>query len=656
MSMNWHNFFFASFDPAGFISVDKPPLALWIQVLAVKLFGFRPAVLLMPQALMGVASVWLLYHLVKRNFGIAPALIATLLFALMPISVAVNRSNVMDNTLLLVLLLAGWAILKATEESSAKILILAMGLVGLAFNVKMLAGLLLLPSFILVYLAMAKKPWLARIRDLFVACCVLLLVSLSWSTLVQLTEPDQRPYIGSSRNNSMFELIAGHNAMDRIISPSRSAASEAVSSATQLLPSTSLTLPTTGELANDPRAALRELRLRLFVRAATGPLRLFAGQMAAQVGWFAPIVLFGLACWVGLVADWQNRPPAPTLLAQIQLAHRRKISLWFWIGWLLSYLLVYSYLGGISHYYYLSTLAPAWAALSGIAFTAIWSLRGRKTPISWLLPIFPLIAAAWQFHVQIGAMAWSSQAGLWSQPEAWLNAVHWFLLLSALGAALMMLIARWRAAQGGELSASRLDGAGLGWAFAALLLVPICWSLSSVLSPASGVLPSADLYRWQILSRDPTIANLTRFGRLPDHSRLIEFLNREQAVQASPATKDPSDGAANRKFFLLATSTTSVAAPIIILTGQAVMARGGYHGLDPATSPAALRQLVLQGQLRFALLNDVNAISRRLGADLAGAEVAAWIRSNGKLVDPLLWRNEASRSEAQLYDLRDASK
>lgn len=109
MQLSWRNFFYASFDPTGFISVDKPPLALWLQAGSVKLFGFEPLALLMPQVLLGVASVWLLYCLARRSFGQATALLAAFLFAIAPVAVAVNRTNNTDSALIFLLLLAASA-------------------------------------------------------------------------------------------------------------------------------------------------------------------------------------------------------------------------------------------------------------------------------------------------------------------------------------------------------------------------------------------------------------------------------------------------------------------------------------------------------------------------------------------------------------------
>jgi 4-amino-4-deoxy-L-arabinose transferase-like glycosyltransferase len=138
MLLNWKNFFFASYDAGGFITVDKPPVALWIQAISAKLFGFSGLALLLPAALAGVASVALLYFLVKRIFGPLAGFVAALALALNPIAVAVERSNNTDTWLMFTLLLAAWAITRATEKGAFRLLALSMALVGVAFNIKML--------------------------------------------------------------------------------------------------------------------------------------------------------------------------------------------------------------------------------------------------------------------------------------------------------------------------------------------------------------------------------------------------------------------------------------------------------------------------------------------------------------------------------------
>ena len=121
---SWHNFFFVSFDPGGFVTVDKPPLGFWLQAASAKIFGFSPFSILLPQAIAGVLAVLLLYILVKRHFGITAGLLAALALAISPISVVTNRNNTIDSTLVLVLLLGAWTVMRAAETGKLRWLLL----------------------------------------------------------------------------------------------------------------------------------------------------------------------------------------------------------------------------------------------------------------------------------------------------------------------------------------------------------------------------------------------------------------------------------------------------------------------------------------------------------------------------------------------------
>ncbi len=217
MLASWGNFFFGSFDPAGIVTVDKPPVAIWIQAASAKLFGFNGISVLAPQAVMGVASVILTYYLVRRVFGAGAGLLAGLALAITPISVAVDRDNLPDSALVLVLLLATWALSRAAEAGQLKWLLTSMALVGLGFNVKMLAAFVVLPTFYLAYLLAAPGSRWTRIGNLACATVVLVATSLSWATVVELTPTDKRPYIGGSKNNSALELALGYNGLARIV-------------------------------------------------------------------------------------------------------------------------------------------------------------------------------------------------------------------------------------------------------------------------------------------------------------------------------------------------------------------------------------------------------------------------------------------------------
>ena len=224
MSTGWHNFLYHAFDPAGFVSVDKPPVAMWIQVASVKLFGFQGLSVIVPQVLEGLASVWLVHALVRRRFGTAAAALAALFLALTPVSVAVDRSSNAESCLVLVLLLAAWALTRAADGGRRGWLVLSMALVGLAFNVKMLAAFVVLPTFVLVYALATPVGPRRRLVDLTLGTIVLIVVSLAWVAVYDLTPPDRRPYAGTTDHNSVAELVVGPYGIGRFVRQPRPSA------------------------------------------------------------------------------------------------------------------------------------------------------------------------------------------------------------------------------------------------------------------------------------------------------------------------------------------------------------------------------------------------------------------------------------------------
>src|SRR5215831_8683336 len=390
MSLSWHNFFYNSFDPAGFISVDKPPLALWIQVASVKLFGFRALSVLIPQALEGIAAVALLYHLVQRRFGAAAGLLAALFLALTPVSVAIDRSSNTDSCLVLVLLLAAWALTLAAERGSLALLVLAMALIGLGFNVKMLAAFVVLPTFVLVYFVGVPLVWRRRVGHLAVAGVVLTVVSLSWVLAFDLTPPERRPYAGTTNKNSMLELAVGPYGVGRFI---RSAEFRSASIAGAAAPASGATRAA-GGVDRAPETGPRRGFARLFVRAPAGMLRLTDGQLAAQVGWLVPLALAGLV--LGPARNGIRGPLSRTRPAVI-----------LWLGWLLTYAIVYSYAGGFFHYYYLATMAPPLAALAGVGLVALCETFLAGGWRALLLPVSLVLTAAGQLYIDASALGWT---------------------------------------------------------------------------------------------------------------------------------------------------------------------------------------------------------------------------------------------------------
>ena len=216
MITSWKNFFFVSFDPTSFVSIDKPPLGFWIQAISAKIFGFSGWSILLPEALAGVISVLIIYIIVKRSFGTTAGLLSALFLAVTPVFVAVSRNNTCDNLLVLTLLLACWAISIAAEKGKFKYLLLSLAIVGIGFNIKMLQAYMVIPAIYLTYLLSNAISVKKRIIHLISGTLVLLVVSFSWAFVVDLIPAANRPYVGSSTNNSELELIIGHNGLERL--------------------------------------------------------------------------------------------------------------------------------------------------------------------------------------------------------------------------------------------------------------------------------------------------------------------------------------------------------------------------------------------------------------------------------------------------------
>jgi 4-amino-4-deoxy-L-arabinose transferase-like glycosyltransferase len=611
MSASWHNFLYHAFDPAGFISVDKPPVAMWIQVASVKLFGFHGASILLPQVLEGVLAVWLTYHLVQRRFGAAAGLLAALFLAVTPVSVAVDRSSNTESCLALFLLLAAWTLTRAAEEGSRPFLLVTMALVGVAFNVKMLAAFVVLPTFALVYILGAPAGVRRRLVDLTLAFIVLAAVSLSWMVVYDLTPPSKRPYAGTTDRNSVVELVVGPYGVGRFVRQTRPSALVAIDSASGEPAAPGAQSPASA--VRRPEALPRTGAARLFVGAPAGPLRLADGQLAGQVAWLLPLAIAGLG--LGALSEPLRRPLAPSHLAVL-----------LWSGWALSYALIYSAAGGFFHYYYLSTMAPPLAALAGIGIVALYHCVRHQGWRAFLVPAALLLTATWQLHIETSALGF--REGL----QTWLHAgLIGGILFAAGSLTVVPFRPTWR-----RFGRSLTTGA-LGVGLAALLVIPTAWALSNVLVAGNGYLPSADLYR--LVARDGNVEGRGRSwtGDPANVSQLIAFLTANRQGER----------------YLLATSTTMLAAPIIIQTGEPVMARGGFHGLDPILTPERLAGMVAAQDVRFVMLGDLSPISRRLGAEVAGRPIAEWVRANGKPVDPALWRTGGGRlGVLRLYDLR----
>jgi 4-amino-4-deoxy-L-arabinose transferase-like glycosyltransferase len=216
MLQSWSNFFFVAAEPGGSVTVDKPPLGLWIEAVFAYFLGVSGFSVSLPNILAGVFGIPLLYAMVKKYMGELAGLVAAFVMAITPVFVATNRNNTMDGILVFFLLMAAWAFIQATETGKRRWLLLGAFIVGLGFNIKMMQAFLPLPAFYALYFFGSKEGWLRKIINLGIATVLLLVVSLSWAVVVDLTPADSRPYIGSSDDNTVMGLIFGHNGISRL--------------------------------------------------------------------------------------------------------------------------------------------------------------------------------------------------------------------------------------------------------------------------------------------------------------------------------------------------------------------------------------------------------------------------------------------------------
>jgi 4-amino-4-deoxy-L-arabinose transferase-like glycosyltransferase len=368
-----HNFFFVSFDPVGFVSVDKPPLGFWVQALSVSIFGFHGWALVLPQALAGALSTLVLYYLVKRVFGVNAGLLAALILAITPISVATARSNTPDSQLTLVLLLAALAAVKAAESGKLRWLVASAALVGVGFNVKMLQAYLVVPAFF--FFLPPPHALLKRLGQLTLAMLVMFTVSFAWTMAVDLTPASERPYVGSTGTNHVIELIAVHNGVRRLGPIAAWFGIREKDSASTSAPQVAPVQPTVP--APQPDSAKRWPDGGLAEVGEPGMLRLFNPQLAGQVSWLLPLALLALVSGMAR-ANWKLPLERETLFYLL------------WAGWLIPAVFFFSY-GGLIHRYYLDMLAPPVAALSAVGLVTWMNDFLAHKRAGWLLPIAILL-------------------------------------------------------------------------------------------------------------------------------------------------------------------------------------------------------------------------------------------------------------------------
>ncbi len=593
-AQSWKAFFFGSFDAASFVTVDKPPVALWVMELSARIFGFSSWSMLVPEALAGVAAVGLTAVTVRRHAGAAAGLIAGLVLALTPVAALMFRYNQPDGILTLLLVASAYTTLRAVEGGSVRWLVATGVLLGFAFNTKMLQALLVLPAFAVVYLLAAPLRLGRRILGLVGGGIALLVTAGWWPLAVMLIPAADRPYIDGSTNNSIWNLILGYNGLGRIFGGS------------------------------GPGGAGGGFGFG----GAAGLGRLFNAENGGQVSWLLPLA--GLALVVGLALRWRA--------VRTDL---NRAGYLLWGGWAMVTVAVFSFMTGIFHPYYTVALAPAVGALVGMGLVDLWRLR-RSSLTRWLLPAGLAATGVWAFVLLgrtpdfLGWLRYALLAVSLLSALLLLMPLSRRLALAAITAGLVAVLA--------GPTAYTVDTVLTTHSGAITSAGPAVTAVGSGGSGGAGGFQPPEGVRGFPGPRAGS-AGVPSGGTPPGGA----FGNRGQQVSASPALVKYLLAHRGQASWIAAVEGSMNAGGLELTSGQPVMAMGGFSGSDPTPTLSQFQSLVAQGKVRYLVVQSGGGA--RAGGDRGGtvAQVVSWAEAHGKAV------TIAGVSGVTVYDLQGAA-
>ncbi|MDT0344442.1 ArnT family glycosyltransferase [Streptomyces litchfieldiae] len=436
---SWKAFLFGSSDAGNSITVDKTPASLWVMALSARIFGLGSWSLLVPQALMGVATAAVLYAAVRPRFGPAAGLVAAAVFALTPASALMFRYNNPDALLVLLMTVAAYAVLRAVADGRTGWLVLAGSCVGFGFLTKMLQAFLVLPALALVYLVCAPTGLYRRIGQLLLGGLALVVSGGWWVALVELWPENSRPYIGGSQENSILELTFGYNGLGRLNGEEEGS----VGGMVIMGPNGEVTQSGWGE---------------------TGIGRLFSAGLGGHIAWLLPasLILLAAGLWFS-----RRRPRTSATRAAFLL----------WGTWLLTHWLVFSHMRGIFHEYYTVALAPGIAAVVGMGATVLW--RRRRRPLAAVTLAAATALTAWWSYVLLG------------RAEDWHPWLRYVVLAAGCVAALGLLVPVRPRRAGTRRPGPRVAVVVGGAALVTALAGPAAFALETAASAAEGSIPLA---------------------------------------------------------------------------------------------------------------------------------------------------------------------
>jgi len=641
---SWKAFFFGSFDSSNFITVDKTPASLWVMELSGRIFGFSQWSMMLPQALEGVASVALLYAAVRRWFGPAAGLIAGLVLALTPVAALMFRYNNPDALLVLLMTAAAYALVRAIENGRTRWLLLCGVLLGFAFLAKMLQAFLVVPGFAVAYLWAGQPNGLGRRLWQVVLMWVGIIVGAGWWVVAaELTPAADRPYFGGSTNNNILQLAIGYNGLGRLDGNE------------------------TGSVGGGGRGGA--------FGGATGLLRLLNTEFGGQISWLLPAALICMAAmfWVSRRAVRTDRTRAAALL---------------WGGWVIVTGLVFSYMSGIIHPYYMVALAPGIGALVGIGATVlsreVWGGRSLETAGQARRGFLGRAAAA---AAVVVTAVWAFI--LLDRTPGWLPWLRWVIVITGVLAGCLVAAGPGLAGVRSRRGRLALVLAPVVLALVAGLSGPAAYALDTINTAHTGAIPGAGPQTAGLggpggfaspgAQRGGTGGGFP--GGQPGQAGGTGSTGGFPGATSGPGGRGSSAGGAggagttggtgatgtaggtspaggtggpggtggqgaglggstrvssallklleqdsSRYRWVAATEGSEAAAPLELATGDAVMAIGGFNGTDPWPTLAAFEKLVADHEVHYY----IGQGSQSFGGGQGSSAIAAWVAAHFK--------------------------
>ncbi|MFC8731391.1 ArnT family glycosyltransferase [Luteimicrobium sp. NPDC057192] len=621
-SQSWSAFLWGSSDAAGSITVDKPPASLWLPELAVRVFGLSSWSVLVPEVLLGVASVWLVFAAVRRSFGTGAGFLAGAALVLTPVATLMFRFDNPDALLVALMAAATYCVLRAVEDGRTRWMLLAGAAIGLGFLTKQMQAFLVLPGLGLAYLWAAPVSVGRRVRDALLAVGALVVTAGWWVLLTVIVPAGSRPYIGGSQNNSFLELTFGYNGFGR------------------------LTGDETGSVGGGGAG------IGGGMWGATGIGRLFGSEFGGQIAWLAPAAAILLVTGLVLTA----RAPRTDL---------RRASYVAWGGWLVVTWAVFSEMSGIFHAYYTVALAPALAALVGAGSAQLWRRRDSWWAVG-LLAATTLATAVWAYV-------------LLDRSSTFLPWLRVAVLLGGFVAAVALLAGRLIGSRDAAGSAVLRGAATL--AVVVGLAAPAAYSVQTLTQPHTGSLPTAGPTVQSAGFGPGGMGGGPGGGRGGQGGPPGGFGGQQgqqgQGQQGTQGQQPPGQGGqqggssqgqgqtqqggqaqgqlpggdgfgggmgglldgtsvsselttilqtdADTYDWAAATTGSQNAASYQLASGASVMPIGGFNGSDPSPTLEQFKQDVAEGRIHYYIGSGSGGFGGSMGGSDAASEIASWV-------------------------------